>query len=118
MYSEKSDVFGFGSLLFKLLTGKGYFDLFLSITNDFKDDQKKDYPMDPIQSYVRNQGINGIVDPKILAEGGGVYHHHRFQAVFQLGLKCRRMNREERPIMLDVAKQLRRIQRYVSSLLS
>ncbi|RVW31503.1 Non-functional pseudokinase ZED1 [Vitis vinifera] len=55
-----------------------------------EDDQKKDYPMDPIQSYVRNQGINGIVDPKILAEGGGVYHHHRFQAVFQLGLKCRK----------------------------
>ncbi|KAL6316771.1 hypothetical protein AAG906_021071 [Vitis piasezkii] len=36
------------------------------------DDQKEDYPMSPIQSYVRNHGINGIVDPKILAEGGGV----------------------------------------------
>ncbi|KAJ9676280.1 hypothetical protein PVL29_025010 [Vitis rotundifolia] len=94
------------------------FELFLSITNDFKDDQKEDYPMAPIQSYVRNHGINGIVDPKILAEGGGVYHHHQFQAVFQLGLKCCRMNQEERPIILDVAKQLRRIQRYVSSLLS
>ena len=46
----------------------------------------------PRQSYVRNHGINGIVDPKILAEGGRVYHHHQFQAVFQLGLKCRRMN--------------------------
>ncbi|KAJ9700938.1 hypothetical protein PVL29_006323 [Vitis rotundifolia] len=89
----------FGSFLFKLLTGKGYFELFLSISNDFKDD-KEDYPMAPIQSYVRNNGINGNVDPKILANGGGVYHHHQFQAVFQLGLKCRRMNQEERPIML------------------
>ena len=86
VYAEKRDVFGFGPLLFKLLTGKGYFELFLSITNDFKDDQKEDHPVAPIQSYVRNHGINGTVDTEILAEGGGVYHHHQFQAVFQLGL--------------------------------
>ena len=47
MYLEKSDVFAFGSLLFKLLMGKGYFESFFSITNDFKDDQKEDHPMAP-----------------------------------------------------------------------
>ena len=60
-----------------------------------------------------------IIDPTILAEeeaaggGEGVYHHHhQFLVVLELILKCHKSNAEEMPIMLDVAKQLKRIQRY------
>ena len=101
VYSEKSDVFGFGSLLLDLLMGK------------------RDVDIRSIEcytpSYIRNHTMNEIVDPTILAEveaGGVVHYHHQFQAICQLGLECLSDNAEERPIMLDVAKQLKRIQRY------
>ena len=102
VYSEKSDVFGFGSILFYLLTGK--------ICGGRGSDE---YCR---RSYIRNHTMNEIVDPTILAEAeaaeGGEGVHHQFLAVFELILKCLKDNAEERPIMLDVAKQLKRIQRY------
>ena len=113
VYSEKSDVFGFGSLLLDLLTGMRYGDSKRLI-------KCYDYCT---PSYVRNHTMNEIVeivDPTILAKaeavgvggGEGVHHHHQFHAVFELILRCHRRNAEERPIMLDVAKQLKQIQRY------
>ena len=101
VYSEKSDVYGFGSLLLYLLTRKIYADI-----------ESNDYYT---PSYIRNHTINKIVDPTILVEAKarGLHHHHnQFQAVLELILKCFSDNAEERPIMLDVAKQLKRIQRY------
>ena len=59
VYLEKSDVFGFGLILFNLLMGKANSELLLEGYSF----------MDLIQSYIRNRGINGIVDPTILAEG-------------------------------------------------
>ena len=95
--------------------GKHYRELVVS--KGFMDALEVDYPMDCIQSYIKNHGINGIVDPTILAEGG-VHHHHQFKVVFQFSLNCCRTNPNKRPIMLEVAKQLRRIQRFVCSLLN
>ena len=108
VYSEKSDVFGFGSILFNLLTGKRYGGIEIE-SNEYY-----------TRSYIRNHTMNDIVDPTILAEaeaaGGGEgvhhHHHHQFQAVIELILRCLSDNADERPIMLDVAKQLKRIQRY------
>ena len=108
VYSEKSDVFSFGSLLLSLLMGKRYGDI------EFFEEYRR--------SYTKNHAMNEIVqivDPTILVEaeavgGEGVHHHHhhhQFQAVFELILRCLRDNVEERPIMLDVARQLKRIQR-------
>ena len=105
MYLEKSDVFGFGSLLLNLLMGNRYggIEFFEHYT----------------PSYIRNHLMNEVVDPTILeeAEAGVVQYHHQLQVVYQLGLECRRDNEEERPIMLDVAKQLTQIQRYTPILI-
>ena len=111
VYSEKSDVYGFGSLLQDLITRKRY-----GVR------ESSEYYR---TSYIRNHTMTEIVEivaPTILvkveAAGGGEgvhhhrYHHHQFQAVLELILRCLRDNAEERPIMLDVAKQLKRIQRY------
>ena len=89
VFSEKSDVFGFGSLLLFLLMGKSFICQF--------------YKLGDIPSYVRNHTMNEIVDPRILVEA---------EAASELILRCLRDNVEERSIMLDVAKQFKRIQRY------
>ena len=62
-----------------------------------------------IMSRIRNLPINMIVDTTILAQAEA-------EAVLHIILKCLRDNAEERPIMLDVAKQLTRIRKYLSSL--
>ena len=89
VYSEKSDVFGFGSLLLFLLMGKSFIS--------------QGYKLGDIPSYVRNHTMNEIVDSRILVEA---------EAASELILRCLRDNAKERPFMLDVAKQLKRIQRY------
>ena len=54
LYSEKSDVFYFGSLLLFLLMGKSFIS--------------QGYKLGDIPSYVRNHTMNEIVDPRILVE--------------------------------------------------
>ena len=103
VYSEKTDVFSFGSLLLDLLSRMEF--VIIKAIEHY------------VPSCIRNHTINEIVDPTILAEGGGAHHNHQFQAVYQLGLEYRRDNAKERPIMLDVAKQLKRIQRYIYTFL-
>ena len=80
VYSEKSDVFGFGSILFHLLTGK------TCVGKEFGEYHKR--------SYIRNHTMNGIIDPTIMAKAeaarGGEGVHHQFLAVFGLILKCLR----------------------------
>lgn len=110
MYSEMTDVFYFVWLLFTLLMGKSSLE-FLYSTNALEYEPGEDSETDWIESYLRQHGINGIVDPTILVEGG-VPHHHQFQAVFQLILGCCRMHPE------DVAKQLDEFKGMFLSLLS
>ena len=93
VYSEKSDVFSFGSLLLTLLPGKRYYGLSESLPS-------YDYGT----SDIRNNRINKIFDHKILAEKGGVHHYYQFKAICQLALECHRKSVEERPIMLHVAR--------------
>ena len=76
VYSEKSDIFGFSSLLLDLLMGNRYgaIEFFEHYT----------------PSYIRNHLMNEIVDLTILAEaeaGGVIQYHHQLQAVYQLGLE-------------------------------
>jgi len=59
------------------------------------------------------------VDPAILAEDleGGATLEHQLQAVLDLALTCTEEDPQRRPTMVDVTKQLRRIERFVPSLI-
>jgi hypothetical protein len=57
--------------------------------------------------------MNEIVDPAILAEEGGAGVEQQLQAVRELVLRCMDENPEMRPTMIDVTKELRRIERFM-----
>jgi len=54
------------------------------------------------------------VDPAILEEEGGAGLEQQLQAVRQLGLTCMEDHPEIRPTMVDVTKELRRIERSIA----
>jgi serine/threonine protein kinase len=105
--TEKNDVYNFGQLLLELLTGEDSFCITrLKIDKDSS-----------LVAYMRNgvqgRSINEIVDPAILAEEGGVSLDQQLQAVLELALTCTEEDPHRRPTMVDVTKELRRIERFV-----
>jgi serine/threonine protein kinase len=98
--TEKTDVYAFGMLLLGLLTGRHPYDL---NEGEFA-----------LEVQLRNRAMNEIVDPAILAEEGGAGLEQQFQAVRQLDLTCIKDDPEIRPTMVDVTKELRRIERSIA----
>ncbi|KAL6311216.1 hypothetical protein AAG906_000435 [Vitis piasezkii] len=104
MYSEKNDVFSFGTLILELLTRRR-----ASFIARVEGVTMREY----VEDHIENYGIHDILDPIILVEGGGVLEQQQFQAVYQLALKCTEEFAEDRPTIVDAAKEIRRIQRFV-----
>ncbi|GAA0140310.1 transmembrane signal receptor [Lithospermum erythrorhizon] len=98
--TEKSDVYSFGIFLLMLLTGKTAFF---------------EHPGGHISilEYVRhNKGLFiKLVDPRI-EEEAEIYFDQTFEFL-DLALACTNANGEDRPNMIDVAKQLRSIEKQV-----
>ena len=69
------------------------------------------YTHDPAQS----SSINEIADPTILAEDGegGANLEQQLQAFLDLASTCTEEDPQRRPTMVDVTKQLRRIERFI-----
>ncbi|XP_050246445.1 serine/threonine-protein kinase ZRK1-like isoform X11 [Quercus robur] len=106
--TEKADVYNFGRFLLELLTGEDSRKISrLTIDEDAT-----------LIAYIHNRAqgscINEIVDPAILAEDGegGASLEHQLQAVVDLALACTEEDPQRRPTMVDVTKQLRRIERF------
>ena len=112
--TEKADVYDFGLILLELLTGEDS----LNITRFTIDKDSS------LVAYIHNRAqgscINEIVDPAILAEygEGGVSLLRQLQAVLDLALTCTEEDPQRRPTMVDVTKQLRRIERFVPLLIT
>ncbi|XP_030930463.1 non-functional pseudokinase ZED1-like [Quercus lobata] len=111
--TEKADVYDFGRFLLELLTGEDSFNI-TRFTID-KDSSLVAY----IHNRAQGSCINEIVDPAILAEDGEgcASFEHQLQAVVDLGLACTEEDPQRRPTMVDVTKHLRRIERFVPSLI-
>uniref|UniRef100_A0A2N9IPE4 Protein kinase domain-containing protein n=1 Tax=Fagus sylvatica TaxID=28930 RepID=A0A2N9IPE4_FAGSY len=102
--TEKNDVYNFGQLLLELLTGEDCLQITRLPIGEYSS----------LVAYMHNsaqgRSINEIVDPAILAEEGGVSLDQQLQAVLKLGLTCTEEDPHRRPTMVDVTKELRRIE--------
>ncbi|KAL7227480.1 hypothetical protein ACSBR1_022355 [Camellia fascicularis] len=104
--TEKSDDYGFGTILLELLAGERAYDN--------KRGKNRELLNNYVKDYVDIDQFNELVDPRIL-EGGGAVQEQRFQSVITLALRCTQENKEDRPEMIDVAKEVRRILKSVST---
>ncbi|CAL5350492.1 unnamed protein product [Camellia sinensis] len=100
----KTNVYDFGMILVELLTGQKIGDLHMQYES--------------LQDYLQNGGLNEILDAKIRGEGGGVMQEQQLQALVELAMQCLQKERVDRPEMIDVAKEVKRIQRLVQTPIS
>ncbi|KAJ8762748.1 hypothetical protein K2173_017563 [Erythroxylum novogranatense] len=104
-FSEKSDVYSFGVLLLVLLTGQRLFTFSRTENGD------EDYLVPYVKSQIENNRFEEIVDRCILAEGTWLGKEQQLKAVICLAILCINDSEEERPTMIEVAKELRNIYR-------
>ena len=60
---------------------------------------------------VKENRVSEIIDPKILEKEGGLNQERQLDAFLGLASKCTQIKREDRPLMVQVAKQLCQIER-------
>uniref|UniRef100_A0A7N2LZC9 Protein kinase domain-containing protein n=1 Tax=Quercus lobata TaxID=97700 RepID=A0A7N2LZC9_QUELO len=101
--TEKIDVFSFGSFLLELTTGQRIYHLAKTA-----DDEGVE-----LEDYIENVTINEIVNLAIQAGQRGAVVEQQAQAAVKLALLCREKDPEIRPNMVDVTKELRKIERLV-----
>ncbi|XP_044482686.1 non-functional pseudokinase ZRK2-like isoform X2 [Mangifera indica] len=107
-FNEMSDVYSFSSLLLELLTGK------------YIGDSIGDYESweDYVKKHIEQNSFTEIVDPKIVGTGLSPEKEEQLLVFQELAFKCRRHSAEDRPTMVDVAKQLRNMYKSACQIMS
>ncbi|KAJ8534544.1 hypothetical protein K7X08_016272 [Anisodus acutangulus] len=99
--TQKTDVFGFGNVLFQLLTGKSTYMVDGVIRNHD-------------QTFLDSEKCNvmDLADPAILAGESGIHEiRQQLEDYLDLVKRCTASKGEDRPYMIYVAKELRRIEK-------
>uniref|UniRef100_A0A6N2K3B7 Serine-threonine/tyrosine-protein kinase catalytic domain-containing protein n=1 Tax=Salix viminalis TaxID=40686 RepID=A0A6N2K3B7_SALVM len=59
--------------------------------------------------------VNEAVDPMIRGNGGEAIDQQQLEAAIELALRCTSASGEDRPLMIEVAKELQRIERSITA---
>lgn len=101
--NEKCDVFSFGMLLLELLTGKAIH----SLAHTAHDDGF--FLLDYVKNHVENNRLQEIVDPVVVEDRSFPGKEQQLLAFVLLIFECVSESPADRPTMMHVAKQLRRM---------
>ncbi|KAG5601333.1 hypothetical protein H5410_032703 [Solanum commersonii] len=102
--TQNTDVYSFGVVLLQLLTGKNMGTLNIKDRNYIMYDVDSDLETIEIEKIY----VMDIADPAILEEHG-IEIQQQLEDCWDLVKKCTKSKGEERPYMIEVAKELRRI---------
>ncbi|KAJ6434438.1 hypothetical protein OIU84_018035 [Salix udensis] len=95
-FNEKQDVYNFGAFLLVLLCGQMPYD----------------HSRPAGEILLRNHDrLNEVIDSTIIAEGAWPGKEQQLQAFAALALRCISLKEEDRPTMIDVSKELRKMHR-------
>ncbi|KAJ6305893.1 hypothetical protein OIU78_021261 [Salix suchowensis] len=108
-YTERSDVYSFGVVLLKLVVGQSECNTSCSVTGGGLD------LVSHFKNSIARDGIEEILDPAIVAEGRWPGKERQLNDFIDLALRCAHESAEERPAMMEVGKELRKIYKYVIS---
>ncbi|KAJ8762757.1 hypothetical protein K2173_017572 [Erythroxylum novogranatense] len=105
IFSEKTDVYSFGAFLLELLIGQKLRNLRRRENGD------EGHLVPYVKSQIENNRFEERVDHCIVAEGTWLGKEQQLKAVVCLAILCINDSEEERPTMIEVAKELRNIYR-------
>ncbi|KAJ6434447.1 hypothetical protein OIU84_018040 [Salix udensis] len=103
-FNEKQDVFSFGVFLLVLLSGQKAIDF-------SRLPEEEVLLRYQVKKCVEDDRLNKIIDSTIIAEGAWPGKEQQLQAFAALALRCISKVAEDRPTMIDVSKELRKIHR-------
>ncbi|KAJ6434449.1 hypothetical protein OIU84_018042 [Salix udensis] len=104
-FNEKQDVYSFGVFLLVLLSGQMMLDL-----SRLAKEEDVLLP-DHVKKCIEDDRLNRAIDSTIIAEGDWPGKEQQLQAFAELALRCSSEVAEDRPSMIDVSKELRKMHR-------
>ncbi|KAJ6359761.1 hypothetical protein OIU77_003882 [Salix suchowensis] len=102
-FNEKQDVFNFGVFLLMLLSGQMHYDI--------SRPEEEFFLLDHVKKCIEDDRLNRAIDSTIIAEGAWPGKEQQLQAFTALALRCISEVAEDRPSMIDVSKELRKMHR-------
>ncbi|KAB5529294.1 hypothetical protein DKX38_019375 [Salix brachista] len=100
-FNEKQDVFNFGGLLLVLLSGQR--------PNDSSCPAEEILLRNQVKKCIEDDRLNEVIDSTLIAEGAWPGKEQQLQAFAALSLRCMSEVPEDRPTMIDVSKELRKM---------
>ncbi|KAB5529582.1 hypothetical protein DKX38_019663 [Salix brachista] len=97
-FNEKQDVYNFGVILLMLLSGSSR-------------PTEEIFLLNHVKNCIEDDRLNKIIDSTIIAEGAWPGKEQQLQAFTALALRCISEKEEDRPSMIDVSKELRKMYR-------